>query len=367
MRIDAGPMALLLSESRPRMRVLIVHNRYRAEGGEERAVSELATLLAAAGHAVELLERSSVGAGQGRAAAALLAGGLGAERVAAAVRAMRADVVHAHNLHPLFGWRALAAARSAGARTILHLHNFRLSCAIGIAYRDGHTCFECSGARTLPGVAHRCRGSVAEGMAYGAGLALQQRKLIRNADAMIALSESHRARLLDLRVPGDRLRVLPNFVPASGFARESRAAEGRYALVSGRLVEAKGFDTAISAARAVAVPLVVAGVGPDEQRLRSLAAGADVRFTGWLPEHELARVRSQAAVVLVPSRWEEVCPYTLLDALAAGVPALVSDVGGLPELAGDGVALGPLDVDAWAAALAALWSNTELLAIYSER
>jgi glycosyltransferase involved in cell wall biosynthesis len=197
-------------------------------------------------------------------------------------------------------------------------------------------------------------------VAYGAGLALQQRKLIRHADAMIALSETHRTRLLELRVPAERLRVLPNFVPDSGFARESRAAQGRYALVSGRLVEEKGFDTAIAAARAAAVPLVIAGVGPDEQRLRSLADGADVRFAGWLPAHELARVRSQAAMVLVPSRWEEVCPYALLDALAAGVPVIVSDAGGLSELAGDGVALRPLDVHAWTAALAELWSSTDL-------
>ena len=66
-----------------------------------------------------------------------MGGGIGSQEVADAVRRMRADVVHAHNVHPMFGWRALAAAREAGARTVLHLHNFRLSCAVGIAYRRG--------------------------------------------------------------------------------------------------------------------------------------------------------------------------------------------------------------------------------------
>ncbi|MBV9607657.1 MAG: glycosyltransferase, partial [Solirubrobacterales bacterium] len=123
--------------------ILILHNRYRAAGGEERAVSDLAALLARRGHEVEVMERLSEQLGRGRAAVGLLAGGLDPGEVADVVRRRGARVVHAHNLHPLFGWRALAAAREAGARTVLHLHNYRLFCAIGIAYRDGAPCFRC--------------------------------------------------------------------------------------------------------------------------------------------------------------------------------------------------------------------------------
>jgi glycosyltransferase involved in cell wall biosynthesis len=123
-------------------------------------------------------------------------------------------------------------------------------------------------------------------------------------------------------------------------------------------VEEKGFDTAIAAARTARVPLVVAGEGPDEARLRTLAAGADeVRFTGRLGAGELAQVRSRAAVVLVPSRWEEPCPYAALDALAAGVPVLASRLGGLPELVGEGDALPADDDNAWAQALETLWRD----------
>ena len=342
------------------MRVLIVHNRYQAEGGEERAVAEIASLLSRAGHTVEALERSSADVGRARAGRSLLIGGVEAEAVATAARRLRADVVHAHNVHPLFGWRALAAARACGARTVLHLHNYRLFCAVGISYRNGRPCFDCRGRNTLPGLLHGCRGSLAEGIAYGAGLSLQQPQLLRQADAMVALSGAQHARLVELGVPAGRLSVLSNFVADSGFASESRAQDGSYVLVSGRLVEEKGFDVAIAAARAASVPLVIAGAGPDELRLRSLAEGADVRFAGWLPAPELAHLRSGAAVVLVPSRCEDVCPYSVLDALAAGVPVLVSDRGGLPEIAGSDVTLGADDGRAWSAALRELWSNAAL-------
>lgn len=337
--------------------ILLLHNRYRATGGEERAVAEMAALLERRGHEVDLLERSSASAGRGKAALGLLAGGLDPSEVGRAVRRRRAEIVHAHNIHPLFGWRALAAARSAGARTVLHVHNFRLFCAIGIAYRDGAPCHRCRGTAMLPGLRLRCRGSLGEAAVYAAGLHSQQPRLFANVDRFIAVSSRTAARLGELGLPGSRTVTVPNFVRPDALAADSESATGTFALVSGRLVQEKGFDTAITAARGAGVPLVIAGVGPDEQRLRALAAGADVRFAGQLAEDQLADVRARAALVLAPSRCEEHCPYAVLDALAAGVPVIASDLGGLPELVGPEAALPPDDPGAWTAAVTELWSD----------
>jgi glycosyltransferase involved in cell wall biosynthesis len=124
-------------------------------------------------------------------------------------------------------------------------------------------------------------------------------------------------------------------------------------------VEEKGYDTAIAAARRAGVPLRIAGTGPDEARLRQLAEGADVRFTGLLSPVALAGLRREAAVVMVPSRCEEACPYAVLDAAAAGIPVLGSDRGGIPELIDRGVALNPEDLNAWTEALLGLWRAPE--------
>ena len=97
------------------MRVLLLHNRYRLEGGEERAVADLVALLEAHGHQVSAWQKSSADVGPVTAARGLVSGGVRPEEVARLVRDGGADVVHVHNLHPLFGWRALAAARAAGS------------------------------------------------------------------------------------------------------------------------------------------------------------------------------------------------------------------------------------------------------------
>jgi glycosyltransferase involved in cell wall biosynthesis len=342
--------------------ILILHNRYRAAGGEERAVAHLAALLARRGHQVEVLERSSQQLGRGRAAVGLLAGGIEPGEIASIVRRHRVRVVHAHNIHPLFGWRALAAARAAGARTLLHLHNYRLFCAIGIAYRDGAPCFRCRRGHTRPGLRLRCRGSLPEAAVYAIALRDQQPRLLEHVDRFVAVSDALAAQLRDLGLPPALSATLPNFVPHDELAAGSAAADGEFALAAGRLTEEKGFDTAIAAAHACRVPLVIAGAGPDEPRLRALAEGADVRFAGRLEHGDLAGLRRRAAVVLAPSRWEEPCPYSVLEALAAGVPVLASDRGGLPEIVGEAGALPATDPAAWSEALSELWQSPELRA-----
>jgi len=167
--------------------ILLLHNRYRLPGGEERAVADLQWLIREhLGEDAEVLERDSGLLGNRRAAAGLLRGGLAPEDVARAVRRTGARVVHAHNVNPSFGWRGLAAAREAGARVVLHLHNYRLVCAQGLCFTRGADCTRCHGRNTLPGVRLNCReGSRAEAAVYAAGLALWQRRLCEQVDAFV--------------------------------------------------------------------------------------------------------------------------------------------------------------------------------------
>jgi glycosyltransferase involved in cell wall biosynthesis len=90
-----------------------------------------------------------------------------------------------------------------------------------------------------------------------------------------------------------------------------------------------------------------------------LAAGGDVRFTGRLAEAALTETRAEAALVLAPSRWEEPCPYSVLDGLAAGVPVLGSPLGGLPELLSSEDLINDQN---WPAALERLWRDPDLRA-----
>ncbi|HXR29222.1 MAG TPA: glycosyltransferase family 4 protein [Solirubrobacteraceae bacterium] len=321
--------------------VLFLHNRYRTTGGEERAVQDLMWLVREQlGEDAELLARDSAALGRGRAALGLLRGGSQPEDVARAVRLSGARVIHAHNLAPALGWRALAAARAAGARVVLHLHQYRLVCAIGVCFTREAECTRCHGRNTLAGVRLNCRGSVPESLAYGVALALWQRRMVEQADAVIVPSRFARERLRELGAPlrWDRVHVLAPPLRALGGPAQAPARErpargaGAYALVVSRLSAEKGVDVAIDACRMASMPLVVAGEGPHYAQLRERVRGADVRFLGHVDDAELDGLRAGAAIALVPSRSAETFGLAAAEAMAAGLPVAASRVGALPEL-----------------------------------
>jgi glycosyltransferase involved in cell wall biosynthesis len=325
--------------------ILFLHNRYRTPGGEERVVGDLAWLVRERlGEDAEVLERDSAGLGRARAAAGLVRGGLDPQDVADAVRRTGARVVHAHNLHPSLGWRALAAAQRAGARTVLHLHNYRLVCAVGTCVNSrAEDCTRCHGRDTRPGVRLECRGSRSESITYAVGLTLQQRRLVEHADALVVPSAAARDRLIALGAPGaERARVLGHVVRA--FVERPPEGPRAGALVVSRLAREKAVDVAIAAAARAGLPLTVCGDGPLRDELRALAAasGAEVTFAGRVGDEELARARATHAVALVPSRAHETFGLAALEAMAAGLPVAATASGALAELEGD-VALAPRD------------------------
>jgi glycosyltransferase involved in cell wall biosynthesis len=310
--------------------ILFLHHRYRTAGGEEQAVADLLWLVRNhLGEDAELLERDSQRIGSERAAAGLLRGGLAPDEVGRAVRRTGARIVHAHNLHPTLGWRALAAARRAGARVVLHLHQYRTVCAIGVCFRDGRECVRCHGRNTLPGIALNCRGSRAEALAYGVALMTWQRRLAAQADVFVVPSCFAEARLRALGAPLGPTFVVPHVIRE--FAASPPSQPGDHALVVSRLAPEKGVDVAIEACRLAGVPLVVAGDGPERDRLAS-GAGETVRFAGRVSPQELARLRRGARLALVPSLSAETFGLAAAEAMAAGLPVAASRVGALPEL-----------------------------------
>jgi glycosyltransferase involved in cell wall biosynthesis len=356
--------------------ILFLHNRYRTTGGEERAVEDLLWLVRTEmGEGAELLARDSATLGRAGAAAGLLRGGLAPAEVARAVRHGGARVVHAHNLQPALGWRALAAARSAGARVVVHLHQYRLVCAVGVCFTRGAECTRCHGRDTLPGVRLNCRGSSGEALAYAASLALWQRRLVEQADAFIVPSVFARERLRELGapLPWERVHVLAPPLPAAAPAPELPTPTGAspapagagagagtggvpagYALVASRLAPEKGVDVAIDACERAGIELVVAGEGPADAVLRERARSARVRFLGRVSEAELVRLRAGAAIALVPSRSAETFGLAAAEAMAAGVPVAASAVGALSELVDPAGLVEPGDARALAAAIGRL-------------
>src|SRR6185312_9447757 len=112
-----------------------------------------------------------------------------------------------------------------------------------------------------------------------------------------------------------------------------RADDGRTLLCLGVIRPYKGLDDAIAAVQRLdGARLLVAGdpLEPVERYRAAAGARAEWRL-GYLSEAELDRALGEATVALFPYRAELDQSGALLQALGAGVPAVVYDVGGLAE------------------------------------
>lgn len=172
------------------------------------------------------------------------------------------------------------------------------------------------------------------------------RRLYRRFDRVVVHSERGREALVELGVPDERLRVIPHPVFPSDPRRQD---DGRTVLFSGVIRPYKGLDDAVAAVRRL-------------RDARLLVAGDRDRY---LSEEEVERAHGEATVAVFPYRPELDQSGALLRALGAGVPAVVYDVGGLPEPvrafgAGRVVAAG--DVEALADALRELLDDPQALA-----
>lgn len=137
--------------------------------------------------------------------------------------------------------------------------------------------------------------------------------------------------------------VVPMGVDADEIRRQVgvRSPErGRFLFV-GRLAEKKGVDVLLAAlARVPAARLVILGGGPEETRLRALAAGLEVGDrVEWLGQQPSARVMREMRVahaLVIPSKVardgdKEGTPLVMGEAMAASVPIVASHIGGLSE------------------------------------
>jgi glycosyltransferase involved in cell wall biosynthesis len=318
------------------MNILVLHNRYREAGGEDAVVAAETAMLRNAGHQVhvETVSNSEIRSPSRHVLAFLRApfDAARADWLDALASRTGAELLHVHNFFPLLTPAVHQAASRRGMAVVQTLHNYRLLCANAQFLRDGKVCEACVHGSRRHAMVHRCyRGSVAATMAVVRMQAAASRLLYPHVNRFIALSEFARAKFLEGGLPSDRVVVKGNFAKPG-----HKAALRGGALFVGRLSPEKGLATLLSAWHSMPdVPLVIAGGGPLEERLRS-EAPANVRFTGAIGPEAVSELMARSAVLIVPSIWYEGFPMVVAEAFAHGLPVIASDIGALSELVMDG-------------------------------
>jgi glycosyltransferase involved in cell wall biosynthesis len=323
------------------VKIVLAHSVYRQRGGEEAVFEAERALLERYGHSVRpftVHNEDMARMGSVRQASATVWNRDAARQFREFLRADRPAIVHFHNTFPLLSPAAIRVASEEGAMVVQTLHNYRLLCANGLFFRDGHVCEDCLGkAIPWPGVVHRCyQASVAASAAVATMLTTHRAAgtWARRVDRFIALTEFARRKFIEGGLSPDRLVVKPNFVPDPGPPAGTRDS---FALFVGRLSPEKGISTMLRAWRELpSLPLRIVGTGPlaavVEREVRDLASNGNVACTGHLSSDEVSALMRRARFLVLPSEcYEGAAPRVLLEAFACALPVVAARHGAMAE------------------------------------
>ncbi len=338
----------------------ILHCLRAPVGGLFRHVLDLATEQAARGHKVGIIADQTTGddltlqrfasiephlaLGLHRIAMSRKPGigDIAAARATALLaRKLSVDILHGH------GAKGGAFARLAAAR-------------LRVAERQPVACFYTPHGGTL----HYSARS-AEGQFYF----WVERLLAKITDGII-FESAYSQRVYDEKIGlrGRPSAVVPNGLLENDFRVVSPNSDAAHFLFVGELRHLKGVDVLLDALaelnRSAPVSAVIVGSGPDADLFKAKAGALGlsqrVSFPGTMPAREAFKL---GRVVVVPSRAESF-PYIVLEAAAAGLPILASNVGGIPEIvaATDTELIPPDDVGALASRMQDALAHPEIAA-----
>ena len=238
------------------------------------------------------------------------------------------DVIHYHNISLVGGPKILSYGQSIKLYT---MHEHWLVCPTHILFRFNRApcirphCFLCNLTYKRPPQWWRYFGLL--------------EAAVKHVDTFISPSRftKDKHHQMGLNIP---IVHLPNFVPpvelSSSTVEEAigEALNEPYFLFVGRLEKLKGLQTLIPVFRHYQkAQLLIAGTGDYEPELKQLARdNANIRFLGYVSGQPFQTLYRRAVAVIVPSICFEVFPSVIIEAFRQQTPAIVRNLGGMPEI-----------------------------------
>jgi L-malate glycosyltransferase len=239
-------------------------------------------------------------------------------------------------LFPIHGFR-----RAATAQQLVAFARWCRAREIAVL----HTCELYSNIFGLPGAA---LASVAvrigsrRGFVEPPGLQRLQRFAYTFAHRVVANSRAAAERLRIEGISSSKIEIIPNGIDPAMFPPHDYSPRPRRIAMIACLREEKRVDVLITAAATILerypdAEFLIAGDGTCREALEEQARETGVmhrcRFLGH--RDDVPEVLAGADVFVLPSR-SEAFPNSIIEAMAAGLPVVASDVGGIPELVEDG-------------------------------
>lgn len=318
------------------MKIVQVHNYYQISGGEDTVVAAEKALLESYGHDVipyyktnhEIADYSLL------KKVKLLHDTTWSQATYADflifLKEHQPAVVHVHNFLPLISPSVFYACEKTGIPVVQTLHNYRLICTNGIFQRNGKICEDCLGKAAKGAISKKCyRDSKVQTYAVARMLDKHTAKGTWNQkiDAYICLTDFARDKFIQHGLPAERLFVKPNFIAEKLVA--SIENPGNYFLFVGRLTASKGAELLKAVAPNSPLPIKLVGEGDLAESLKNIP---NLELLGTRSNKETLSLIKHAKALILPSRWYEGMPMTILEAFSLKTPVITSNLGAMKSM-----------------------------------
>jgi glycosyltransferase involved in cell wall biosynthesis len=337
------------------MKILLVNKFYYRRGGDCTAVLSTEQLLKAKGHEVAIFSTQhpqnesshweEYFAGEVRFTSPAIP-----DKLAAAVRLFHSgevvrkfnrllsdfkpDVVHLHNIHSYISPVVAEIAHRKGLRVVWTLHDYKLICPTYSCLRNGKICEDCFHCKSNV-FRNKCMkdSRIASLLAWLEACCWNRKKTSSITDLFISPSLFLKSKMVACGFASEQIEVLHNFLPKD--LPLSTKKEDYYCYV-GRLSGEKGVEPLLEAAKQMTYPLKIIGGGPLLDVYRKKYTQRKIEFLGHLKPDKLYPIVQNARFLMIPSVCYENNPYSVIESLCMGTPALGSRIGGIPELIEEG-------------------------------
>ena len=316
------------------MKVLIVHNKYRFEGGEEIVVENEIKLLKQNGHEVftYIVDNKTISGPLGKIKSAFSSIYSFKQRDAFVALAsyLKPDIVHLHNLFPQISPSVIYACKKLRLTCVLTLHNYRLICPSINLFHDGKIYKKGLEKRYFQVIKDRVyQNSFLATCAVT--LMINIHKMLKSwnlLDAVIVMTEFQKE-IVEKHIEA-QIYVVPHFTYT--ISSTSKAHPNDHFLFVGRLSPEKGLGELLNI-WPNEIELRIIGEGPIESDLKSRHKDkSNIKFCGRVNRNSVFTELENCRGLVFSSICYESFGLVLIEAMSVGTPIIYNDIGGVREI-----------------------------------
>jgi glycosyltransferase involved in cell wall biosynthesis len=244
------------------------------------------------------------------------------------VKLNKIKIVHVHNVFYTASPSVFWAAKLAGAKTVLTIHNYRLFCLSANFFRDDSTCFICQEKNSFKnGIANKCfkKSTLAS---FILASSIRWNDIIgtwkNKVDHYVVLNEFTESLFIKKGIAPNKIHFKRNFLlhqnkfnPAVATPKED------FYLFAGRLMEEKGIRHLIEAFQKNNKKLVIAGTGELVEWVKSLDS-PNIQYLGQQNQEQILDLLYRCKALIFSSIWIESMPMTIIEAQMMGTIPIVA-------------------------------------------